>query len=69
MRAGLVSAVITPYFCVCSDTERLGVQPEHQTMWFFTESVIPSRASREDLKGSPELTEGETRENEPVKWN
>lgn len=47
---GLVTTVITPYVCVCSGTERLGVQPEHQTMWFFTESMYANRASREDLK-------------------
>ncbi len=49
-RAGLVTAVMTPYFCVCSGTERLGEQPTHQTMWFFTKSVMAHTASTQDLK-------------------
>ena len=62
LRAGLVTAVITPYSCVFSGTERLGVQPAHQTMWFFTESMIANTASREDLKGLSRAEWGGKRE-------
>lgn len=48
--AGLVTAVMTPYFCVCSGAERLGEEPTRQTMWFFTESMIANGASTGDLK-------------------